>query len=620
MKYKNIILTGIFFIILIFIFTFPLIINITTHIPGFSQSSEIYQSIWANWRIRYSLFNNLDLFKTPLIGYPYSVDLYSSGYFSYLSFGIYMALNFLLKPVLSHNIQILINLVLSSLFTYLLVYKLTKKKSSAVLGSVIFTFCPYQFVRIWQHFGLTYNWLLPMILYCLILLKENKTVKRQFAFFVSLILLYSFDYHLMFFGSWIILLFFVYILFFCWRRKIKNLNLIKEDVKSLWRFFLPLIFLFLIMFFQFFPLISNFVGHSSNTLADSHNFYNRSFEDLFSQSAKPLSYILPSTEHPVFGKFTSRFVDSFLWGKGYTEPQIYLGWVGIILAFIIFRKWRKSRKSKETAMTENDSFYIGYFIFLAFFAWLLSQPPWWNFGLFKIYMPSFFIYKILPMIRAYCRFGVLVVLAVSVLAGYGLRSILESINNKKIKKLAVFLIISLAMFEFFNWPPFKVLDVSKAPEVYGWLNKQDKDIVIAEYPIDTKADRGLYLFYQVFHQKKMINATVPGSFANKIANEITKLSEYKTAQILSGLGVKYVVVHYDYYKDTGLLEWVKELEDISNNSGIRLVKRFPAKKKDVNKLYEQAAVDVYSTDIIDVYEVVAQPVVIKNVLNIKEDI
>ena len=50
-------------------------------------------------------------------------------------------------------------------------------------------------------------------------------------------------------------------------------------------------------------------------------------------------------------------------------------------------------------------------------------------------MPSFFMYKILPMFRAYCRFGIVVELAVAVLAGFGLKFFLRDLSHREQKLL-----------------------------------------------------------------------------------------------------------------------------------------------------------------------------------------
>ncbi|UCD15920.1 MAG: hypothetical protein JSV34_02405, partial [Candidatus Omnitrophota bacterium] len=259
----------------------------------------------------------------------------------------------------------------------------------------------------------------------------------------------------------------------------------------------------------------------------------------------------------------------------------------------------------------NDNYYISFFLLLTVVAWLFSQPPWWKIGPLKIFMPSFFMYKILPPFRAYCRFGIVVMLAVAVLAGYGLKYILERFKTNSKKVLMTSLLCGVVLFEFWNWPPFKVIDVSRAPQVYYWLGEQKEEFAIAEYPLDIDLPNEIYKFYQIFHHKPIINGTIPGTGPNRIARTITKLSEPKTAATLKGLGVKYVLVHRGKYLDTELLEWAQELDKIPQNKGLKFVKDF------LPQTCPSGTKCSYNSGQIDVYEVVAEPVLPQEVLRDK---
>ena len=217
-------------------------------------------------------------------------------------------------------------------------------------------------------------------------------------------------------------------------------------------------------------------------------------------------------------------------------------------------------------------------------------------------MPSSIMYKILPMFRAYCRFGIVVMLAVAVLAGFGLKLYLERFRKEWAKIAFTILFSGFVLFEFWNWPPFKVIDLSKFPAVYYWLKEQPEDVVIAEYPLDTNSPNEMYKFYQTKHEKKIINGTIPGTEANKFAQKIVNLSNLRTARILKWIGVKYVIVHIDGYKNTEDVAMVEELNNISKNHGIKLIGNFvPQECPDKNVMC------IRKTGPIDLYEVIASP-------------
>ncbi|MCX5656727.1 MAG: hypothetical protein NTZ48_00590, partial [Candidatus Omnitrophica bacterium] len=176
----------------------------------------------------------------------------------------------------------------------------------------------------------------------------------------------------------------------------------------------------------------------------------------------------------------------------------------------------------------------------------------------------------------------------------------NKIENKKI--LIASLFCGLALFEFWSWPPFKVIDVSKVPQVYYWLKDKPGDFAIAEYPLDADGPGIMYGFYQIKHEKKIINGTFPGTYANKVAKTIIKLSEPKTAGVLKWMGVKYVLVHRDGYFNSGLVEVVDEFKRIPQNVALRLIKTFPPQECPSKTMCTE------KTGAIDVYEVVAEPI------------
>jgi hypothetical protein len=526
-----------------------------------------------------------------VIAFPFGLDISKQI--------LHPAWNFLSKwlsvfsgSVVSFNIQILLSFIFSGITMYYLVFALTKDKISSLFAGMIYAFCPYHFARAWQHLSLAQIQWMPLYLLTLIKLAEHPNYKYMFLCLIGLILVISFEFHYTYFMYIATGLFLAYHLVF-YKRWDRQYRLIVRMA-------------LIVMISGMILTISTSAGiflkkavFQRKTIQPAVWSVVRPFDDLFDQSARPLSYFLPSVAHPVFGKFTEHFMGTSLYGDSLTEHTLYLGWVALILALLALKK--SSRKNKSHFSNEN--FYIGFFAFLAIVAWLFSQPPWWGIGPLKIYMPSFFMYKILPVIRAYCRFGILVMLAIAVLAAFGLKCVLGSFSDRKKRTAVAVAFFGLSLFEFWNYPPFKVIDVGRVPEAYYWLREQPGDIVIAEYPLDAGSPNELYKFYQTVHEKKIINGTTPNSYANKVAKGIVKLSEENTAGILRGIGVRYVLVHSDGYLDTDLVEDKSELSLIPANRGLKLIKSFP-----VEECPREDIRCVQKTGVIDVYEVVAQPI------------
>lgn len=576
---KELSLVSFLYIFLIFLTTFPLLLKFGSCMPGFFSTDESFAVLWNAWLIKFSLTHKITFIFTDFVAYPFGIKLYS--FFGFIFAAINLVLALFFRPVLVYNLQVVISLFLTALFTFCLVKYIIKDKLCAFFSGVIFSFCPYIFMRSWQHIGAVYLWPIPLFLWFALRLRQEDSFKVKFLFVISLICgTVNFD-----------VTYYLLVIYACLLAY--SLPDIKSNFRYLKRVTMLMVVSFVILLPQFIPVIYNVI-FNRHTVALAQNTFHRPFEDLFTQSAKPLSYFLPSAVHPIFGKFTEQFVGTELYGQSFTEHTLYLGWLPLILAFSAFKIWKKRKKS--TSIQKEDGFYVGYFVLLAIVAWFFSQPPWWQLGPLKIYMPSFFMYKILPMIRAYCRFGVVVMFAVSVLAGFGLKFLLEKVKRRGAKIFATAAACVFVLFEFWSWPPYKVIDVNSFPAAYEWLKQQPKDVIIAEYPLDSVSPYDLYKLYQIKHEKKMINSTIPGTEANIIAKTLVKLSDRVVTAKLKEWKVKYALVHRERYLSTELADDKAELKNIPKNPDLRLIKSFPPEdcpEKNIMCIRKAGPIDIY---------------------------
>ncbi len=588
------------FVLLLGAFTFPLATHFNTHITGFFSTDEPYGALWDFWRVKQAYTQKTSLRTTSMIAYPYGMDLLPGGLVMYIGPALNYMLGIVMSPAAAWNIQVVLNLCLSALIMYMLVVYATESRIAGIFSGIAFGFCPYQFARAWQHLGLTYNEWIPLVIFMAILAYESFSKENIGWLLMSIVLLFSFDYSVAYMGAIALLSFYIFVFFYNWRFKIfRGQKLFQQDMAYLKKSFGVMLLAGIVLSPQIITLVRN-ITTNTQTAPSAYNPFHKPFEDLFAQSARPLSYLLPASSHPVFGEFTSQMVGSSLYGSSFTEHTLYLGWIVMVLALSVALRWF-FRKSSFT--NPSDKMNIGFFIFLAAVAWLFSQPPWWTIGKHTIHMPSYFMYKVFPMYRAYARFGIVLMCAVSVLAGFGLKFILDRFKNLFLRWCVGLLFCAVVMFEFWNWPPYKIIDVSTAPDAYVWLKDQPGDFGVAVYPLDAGSPNEMYKFYQITHGKKIINGTKPGSYAHEVAQELIKLSDPHTAGILQWMKVKYVFVHRDKYESTGRTEDKEELKIIPGNTGLSLVKSFPEQScPQENSLCAQ------SSGPIDVYSVTAAPV------------
>jgi hypothetical protein len=560
-------LTVIFFLAAIAM-TYPLILKMGTHIPGWGNTNEPYSIMWHYWWFKYAHQNGLDFANCKFMAYPFGYYLGNIAGSSYVWENTVNLLTMATSHILAYNILVLLSFFLTLVFTYMLAHDLTKSIPASIFSAFIFAFCPYHFARAWQHLSLAQTEWIPLYTMALLRLKDKFGRKDILLASASLFLAVSFNPY---YGYFLAVVTAVY-MFYVWARNRALAYGLRLAGRITAVFIIAAIFLSP-MFVDVYRIRDRY----KNT-PEQFNILRRPFEDLFTQSAKPLSFLLPAPAHPIFGKFTERFIGSPLYGVSYTEHALYLGWIPLILAFMSFRYWRRKRKlnALRSALCADENFSVGFFIWLAIAAWLFSQPPYFSFPYFKIYMPSFFMYKMLPMFRAYCRFGIIVMFAVSILAGFGLKILLDRIRTMRAKVFTACLFTGLVLFEFLNFPPFKVIDLTRYPAVYDWLKTQKGDFVIAEYPLDADSPNEYYRFCQIIHKKKMVNGTVSGTEANQQAKTMWKLTAPATQAKLKKMGVKYVLIHLDAYEGLNDEESAAELDIIRTRkiAGLRYIGSF----------------------------------------------
>lgn len=138
--------------------------------------------------------------------------------------------------------------------------------------------------------------------------------------------------------------------------------------------------------------------------------------DLGNYAARWASYVLPPIEHPVLGGWARDYWVREGNPAGALEQQVMPGWGLLTLAAVAV--WLRIRRG-AAALTRP----VWWLLILGTVALLCSLAP--GSTLFGWRLPSLAesLYPAAPMFRSYARFGVVVTLAVAVLAGIGARGL-----------------------------------------------------------------------------------------------------------------------------------------------------------------------------------------------------
>jgi hypothetical protein len=141
--------------------------------------------------------------------------------------------------------------------------------------------------------------------------------------------------------------------------------------------------------------------------------------DLFRYSAKWWSYLVPPVEHPLLGATARRVWEAVGVREGLLEQQVSLGLGIVALGLIAAFRWL-ARGSPGSHIRQPASLArVPVLAVVAFAALVCSLSPERTIGPFTFVRPSALLYDVVPMFRAYARFGVVVQLMAVLLAGIG---------------------------------------------------------------------------------------------------------------------------------------------------------------------------------------------------------
>lgn len=532
-----------FFSFLAIAYAYPLAFKMRSTFFGDPQwTFDTKGTIYNIWLTKYQWLNKIPFTFNPLVAFPFGADLTS--YPSQWGLRISLLILSLWKgEIFSFNFFVLSSYILSAIVVYFLVIHISGNRVSGFISGLVYAFAPYHTLKAFSHLGLSAIQWIPLYVFSLILLEEKRSYTMAIFCGISFVITFLSSYY---YGYMCIIITVIFLF----------IKLIYKQRGGLKLYFTAVCIAFLLIFPCVFNEIKSMI-FPGNVEAG----FIKPYSDLFTYSARISDYFRPSEYHPIFGKINFWFIKPYLVSsRHWAERTVFLGIAPFILALfgIFYGKVR------------NKIFGKVFFVFTAFIAFLFSMPPELKIFNIPIYLPNYIMYKIFPMFRCPARFGILVILCISVLAGVGIKVILDKILSKIIRVIITTGVMCFIIFEFAVIPPFRNVDLSRIPEVYKWLSNETADKVVVEYPFIPdfeSAHNDIYLFYQRVHKKKLINGAPCGSLGDAFRRECADLSEMKTLRLLAYLGADYIIVHKEKYNED-------ELMKIRKNHWLRLVKDF----------------------------------------------
>jgi hypothetical protein len=521
-------------------FTYPLPFHLADAVE---DRQDALLNVWITaWDAHQLLADPLDLFNANIF-YPYPRTL---AYSELLLGNALLALPIIAvsgNPVLGYNSVLILSFVLSGLGTYLLVLKLTGRHTAGVVGGLIFAFSSYRMTNLAQAQILTTHWL-PFALLALhhLLCRPRLRYAAAFVLFSWLQTVSSFYYGILLAlvvaGFWIADL--VRTISFKRRHQAAGMGRATRSTRYLllavgcW---LLLILPFAVPYFR----VQRDLGFE-RTLADSEPFSASLQQYTLVPPGSVLHGLwLPSDDKPRAG--------------GYPVDALFPGFVALALgAWGLIRGQGRARWLYAGLLLAAFCLSLGPRLYLA-----PNRPA----GL-DLPLPYAWLYAVVPgfkAMRAPVRFDALVMLALAVLAGYGLAALpppstaspADSPSIRSLSAIDKVLLVSLVILESLVWPGAHAEQVpvgDQVPPVYRWLAEQPPRPVL-ELPMAFTAG-GPQLDYQylsTYHWQPTpdgYSGFIPPQHG-QIVYEMDRFPSERSVSLLQALGVQQVVLHTDRY-------------------------------------------------------------------------
>ncbi|MBL7057714.1 glycosyltransferase [Patescibacteria group bacterium] len=550
--------------------TYPLIINVDTSIPGDGGDSFLF--LWNQWWVKYAL---IDLGQNPyfvnFIAYPFDTNLvfHTLTFFSGL---ISIPLQLVISPVISFNIIFLGSLVLAGLGMYFLLMDLVKNQLVAIIGGLMFFLNSYVLGEARGHFQYTSVYVIPFFIYFFLKIFSESRVRN--AVFASIILAVSL-YNEFYYTLGLLAFALIYIVYYF----IVERQFYFQKIKSL------------IIFIVVWLILSSPLIYLSvlTALSGAYPSANLSQVSLYSPDVR--SFFMPSQYHTVF----SDIVGDYYKALGFHGSMIYLSYSLIFLALVglILNSFRKNIKVYAFWVTVIFSYILvvlGPYLYMEGFIFSLFDYE------FSVPLPYLLPMKV-PFISGIlvpARFIIFVILALIVLAAFGLRFILSGIKSEVIRVSIALLFFGVFLFENILAP----IPISNAeiPSLYYRLAQDKSDYSILELPFALSTNfytlgnisvSSKLEYYQSIHHKKLINAwisRVPNnyySFYSQLVgltylinpkepmphNQISNI-QVDALDNFEKLNIKYIIIHPEYYYHVQLrntIEYLNGLYDMQPN-------------------------------------------------------
>jgi hypothetical protein len=284
-------------------------------------------------------------------------------------------------------------------------------------------------------------------------------------------------------------------------------------------------------------------------------------------SADPLSFVLPSRLHPLWGTWVERIRPESYWG----EKTIYLGLIAVVLAAVGFWLARGDIRLRVRV-------WLVVALTAAIFAlgtdlWINNEPlnrdnPFWLPAYYLSHMP------LLGSMRVWVRFAAITMLFVALLAGVGTTMLLSALPDRlqQWRWPLLALIVALVVLDFL---PGSAGTSPLGPRpIDEWLAQQPGDFAVGFLPPEEDVANYQVLFGSLFHAKQAPAFLHAQHMPLTYRNFMLQAYEFPAPEAIEELremGLRYLVLERSRYNGWRVPPWSEIEPAIVQSPHVRTV-------------------------------------------------
>ena len=464
--------------------TWPLVLHSGSFVMAGLEDGSM--SIWNLWWMKFSL---LDLGQSPMhttyLFFPDGAGLIFHSLPKVLGL-ISIPLQYMAGFAIAYNVIFLLTFVLTALTTYWLAFHLLGQRLPAFLAGAFFAFSPFRWDQL-GHLQLLSTMLIPV--YILLVIKGREGLAKggwrpwiyfSLAGLALAITAYDTEYYSVFLIIFSALYFVFYVP-------------LKGDLPAIRRWGLLLAGL-LVSGIIFAALFSPMLLAAARELAANGDYVSFPAGKTAAYGADLLAFLVPHS----FSQFLGSFFD-----YAPNTDTTFLGWMAVLLALVGLWRFRRRRDVWLWGLTALLSAALALGPDLKIMGRVTGLPgPY----LLITHVP------VISAVRVPARFAAITMLAVAILAGYGLSALFGALKNRGWEKAAVPAAAALVLLGIFiEYKPSYHLTPTGAPPVYSQIAASDLPGSVITLPLGWEAgddltgtERTYTEIFQMEHERPMV--------------------------------------------------------------------------------------------------------------------